>query len=97
MINLKTFIAEKKKGLFLGLGYTIRYFPYEDVPLSMFSAGGMFAGGLESTEGELVQHACEQQNQVVLISYTELCEAQRQEAFSVSGLPRGPCFFLALV
>lgn len=96
MINLKTLTAEKK-GLFLGLGYITCYFSDKDVPLSMFSAVGMFAGGLQSTEGELVQHACEQQNQVVLISYKELREAQQQEAFSVSGLPRGPCFFLVLV
>lgn len=65
MIDLKTFIAET--GPFLGLGYIIYYFSSKDVPLEMFPSVRMFAVGLQSTEGELVQHACKQQNQVALI------------------------------
>lgn len=63
MINLKTFIAEI--GPFLG--HIIYYFSQKDVPLEMFPSVRMVAVGLQSTEGELVQHACEQQNQVALI------------------------------
>lgn len=62
VINLKTFIAE------IGplLGHIIHCYSYKDVPLEMFPSVRMFAAGLQSTEGELVQHACEQQNQVAL-------------------------------
>lgn len=84
-INPKTLIAEK--GLFLGLGYILCYFSYEDMLLEMFAAVRMFAVGLQSTEGELVQHACEQQNQVVLVLSYRWCEVQQQEARSASVWP----------
>lgn len=64
VINLKTSMAEI--GPFLRLGY-IMYCSYKDVPLKMFPSVRMFAVGLQSTEGELVQHSCKQQNRVALI------------------------------
>lgn len=83
MINLKTFIAEI--GPFLGLGYVIYYFSYKDVPLEMFPSVRMFAVGLQSTEGELVQHACEQQNQVALtLSQTATQGATTRGSFRLS-------------
>lgn len=95
-INPKTLIAEK--GLFLGLSYILCYFSYEDMLLEMFAAVRMFAVGLQSTEGELVQHACEQQNQVVLILLIDGARcSSRRLVLPLSGLPQCPSFSLVLV
>lgn len=51
----------------------------------MFPSVRMFAVGLQSTEGELVQHACEQQNQVALtLSQTATQGATTRGSFRLS-------------